>query len=277
MKAVHLPAHQAFLRYLEIPGADPPLLWLHGWQCTSSGELVGAAVQPSLSGRRSLLIDLLGHGYSDRPEEFTYTAEAHADTIVTLIDCLGLTQCGIVAHSMGATIAIHVAAARPETVSLLILAEGGPDLADREPGSLGRLAGQSEAEYVSTGYPALLTGLAETAVADPAGVSAVHLGITRVVDPRAIHREARSMDGADQGKLASLLVGLKMPRWYLQGQLSEREPDFEQLLSESAIGFSIVPAAGHPMGLQNPSGLAAAVAGVVAQAWERTEPEAIDS
>jgi hypothetical protein len=35
MKAVHLPAHEAFLRHLEIRGADPPLLWLHGWQCTS--------------------------------------------------------------------------------------------------------------------------------------------------------------------------------------------------------------------------------------------------
>ena len=276
MKAVHLPAHQAFLRYLEIPGADPPLLWLHGWQCTSSGELLGAAVHPSLSGRRSLLIDLLGHGYSDRPEEFAYTPEAHAATITILIDALGLTQCGMVAHSMGATIAIHVAAARPEVVSLLVLAEGGPDIADREPGSLGRLAGQSEAEYVSTGYQALLSGLAETAAADPGGVSAVHLGITRVVDPRAIHREARSMDAVDQRELASLLVGLKMPRWYLQGALSEREPDFERFLTESAIGFAIVPDAAHPMGLQNPSGLAATVAEVVAKSWQPTTPEGVD-
>lgn len=267
MKAVHLPAQQAFLRYLEVPGADPPLLWLHGWQCTSSGKLLEAAVQPSLSGRRSLLIDLLGHGYSDRPEEFGYTAEAHAGTIVTLIDALGLTECGIVAHSMGGTIAIHVAAARPDVVSLLVLAEGGPDITNPEPGDSGRLASQSEAEYVATGYPELLSGLAETAIADPAGVSAVHLGITRVVDPRAIHREARSMDDADQRKLASLLVGLAMPCWYLQGELSEREPDYERFLGESGIGLAMVPAAGHPMGLQNPAGLAATVAGVVAQSW----------
>jgi pimeloyl-ACP methyl ester carboxylesterase len=267
MKAVHLPAQQAFLRYLELPGADPPLLWLHGWQCTSSGELLEAAAQPSLSGRRSLLIDLLGHGYSDRPEGFGYTAEAHAGTVVALIDALGLTACGIVAHSMGGTIAIHVAAARPDVVSLLVLAEGGPDVADPEPGYSGRLAGQSEAEYVATGYPKLLSGLTETAADDPAGVSAVHLGITRVVDPRAIHREARSMDSVDQSRLAALLVGLAMPRWYLRGELSERDPDHERFLEESGVGLAVIPAAGHLMGLQNPSGLAGAVAGVVAQSW----------
>jgi pimeloyl-ACP methyl ester carboxylesterase len=191
MKAVHLPAHEAFLRYLEIPGGDPPLLWLHGWQCTSSGELLETAVQPSLSGRRSLLIDFLGHGYSDRPEKFGYTVEDHADTIVALLDALGLTECGIVGHSMGGTVAIQVAAARPDVVSLLVPAEGGPDIADPEPDDSAHQASQSEADYVATGYPELLGGLAEAGLADPAGIGAIHLGITRVVDPRAIHREAR--------------------------------------------------------------------------------------
>ena len=35
MKAVYLPSDRAFVRYIEIPGDDPPLLWLHGWQCSS--------------------------------------------------------------------------------------------------------------------------------------------------------------------------------------------------------------------------------------------------
>ena len=89
MRAVHLPAEQAFLRYVEIPGDDPPLLWLHGWQCSSTAELMPAAVQPALRGRRSLMIDFLGHGYSDRPADFGYTVEDHARTIVALIDALG--------------------------------------------------------------------------------------------------------------------------------------------------------------------------------------------
>src|SRR5689334_14077040 len=179
MKAVHLPAHQAFLRYLEIPGGDPPLLWLHGWQCTSSGELLATTVQPALSGRRSLLIDFLGHGDSDRPETFGYTMEDHAATIVTLLDTLGLTECGIVGHSMGGSVAIRVAAARPDVVSLLVLAEGGPDIADPEPDDSRHQASHSEADYAATGYADLLEGLTVAGLADPAGISAVHLGITR--------------------------------------------------------------------------------------------------
>ena len=107
----------------------------------------------------------------------------------------------------------------------------------------------------------MLAGLAETARADPAGISAAHLGITRVVDPRAIYREA----GTDERALAAVLVGLAMPRWYLRGEFSEAEPDYDRFLAESGIGLRIVPATGHAMGLQNPTGLAATVAEVVAE------------
>lgn len=75
MKTVYLPSDRALVRYIEIPGSDPPLLWLHGWQCSSTGELLPAAVRAPLRGRRSLLIDLLGHGYSDRPSDFGYRIE----------------------------------------------------------------------------------------------------------------------------------------------------------------------------------------------------------
>src|SRR6185437_11222412 len=104
MKAVFLPSDRAFIRYLEIPGDDPPLVWVHGWQCSSTGELLPAAVQPPLKDRRSLLVDLLGHGYSDKPVDFSYTLADHARTIVDLLDRLGFDECGLVGHSMGAEI-----------------------------------------------------------------------------------------------------------------------------------------------------------------------------
>jgi pimeloyl-ACP methyl ester carboxylesterase len=110
--------------------------------------LLETAVQPELSGRRSPLIDLLGHGYSDRPDSFTYSMKDHAATIVTLIDSLGLTDCGIVGHSMGALVAIGVAAAGPDVASLLVLAEGGPEITEPAPEDGGMLDGQSEADFV---------------------------------------------------------------------------------------------------------------------------------
>jgi pimeloyl-ACP methyl ester carboxylesterase len=62
LRAHFLERDRAFLRFMDIPGEGPPLVWVHGWQCSSTGELLPVAVQPSLRGRRSLLVDLLGHG-----------------------------------------------------------------------------------------------------------------------------------------------------------------------------------------------------------------------
>jgi pimeloyl-ACP methyl ester carboxylesterase len=264
MKAVHLPDDRAFLRYIEIPGEGPPLLWLHGWQCSSTGELMPAAVRAPLRGRRSLLIDFLGHGYSDKPLDFAYGLEDHARTVVTLIDALGLSECGLVGHSMGGAVAILVAAARPMVVSLLVMAEGhlGPEGDDG-------LDGQTEDQFAERGFPAKLVDQSKEAEAHPDSLGAAHLGITRLVEPRAIHREAVSMERETDPSLRSLLGGLEMPRWYLNGELSDPYPEFDREMTAIGVGLKVVPQTGHPMGLQNPEGLAQTIAEVIPASWVR--------
>jgi pimeloyl-ACP methyl ester carboxylesterase len=266
VKAVYVPGDRAFLRYLEVPGEGPPLLWLHGWQCSSTGELLPAAVRAPLRGRRSLLIDFLGHGYSDKPPEFGYGLEDHARTIVALVDSLGLEACGLVGHSMGGAIAILVAAARPAVVSLLVLAE-----ANVEPEGDDGLEGLSEAEFVERGFPDQLASKLTDAVANPDGLGAAHLGITRLVEPRAIYREAVSMELDRTPTLRSVLGDLKMPRWYLNGELSDPDPDFDRGMAAMGVGLKVVPKTGHPMGLQNPEGFARTVADAVAASWSRAD------
>lgn len=262
MKPVYLSGERAFIRYVEVPGADPPLLWLHGWQCSSTGELMPAAVQAHLRGRRSLLIDFLGHGYSDRPSTFAYTREAHARTIVALIDALGLSECGLVGHSMGGAVAAHVAAARPAIVSLLIMAEGAIDAGGDEP-----FGGMTEEQFVSHGFRELLEAHSKEAEAQPDGLRAAHLGITRLVDPLAIHREGVSLQRGTDPSVRSLLRTLQMPRWYLQGGLSDPAPDLQHDLAAMGVGWKVVPHTGHAMGIQNPEGLAQAVSEAVAASW----------
>ena len=263
MKAVFIPDVRAFIRYIEIPGDDPPLLWLHGWQCSSTGELLPAAVQPSMRGRRSLLIDFLGHGYSDKPTAFAYSIEEHARTIVTLIDTLGITACGLVGHSMGGGIAVHVAAARPAVVTLLVMAEGALDDKEGQPAD-----GQTEAEFVEHGFSALLAGQRQDAVAAPASLRATHVGITALIEPRALYREEVSRINGSNPPIRELLAGLPIPRWYLIGELSDPE-DMEADLASIGVGWKVVPEAGHPMGLQNPAGFADTVAETMAESWGR--------
>jgi pimeloyl-ACP methyl ester carboxylesterase len=261
VKATYLQGDGAFMRYLEIPGADPPLVWLHGWLCSATGELLPVAVQPPLRGRRSLLIDFLGHGYSDRPLGFGYTLTDHARTIVEVIDALQLTACGLVGHSMGGGVAVHVAAARPDVVSLLIMAEGSLDAEGGEP-----MDGQTEEQFAEHGFSELIASQASEAEAEPGGLPATHLGMTRMLEPRAIHREAVSMAEGTDPSVRSLLRGLQLPRTYLIGELSDPE-GLEADLTTMGIAWKVVPRTGHPMGLQNPEGFAEAVAAVVAEHW----------
>jgi pimeloyl-ACP methyl ester carboxylesterase len=253
MKAVYLDDQQAFLRYLEIPGEGPPLIWLHGWQCSSSGELLPAAVQPQLHGRRSLLVDFLGYGHSDKPADFSYTYRDHARTVGQLIEALGLDECGLVGHSMGGLIGTFVAADVPDRVSLLIMAEGSL-------GAWGDPELGTEAEFVETGYPELVAAQAKSAVEDPDGTPAAHVAITRLADPRAIYRSAVSLAPETDPSVQSLLAEMTIPRWYLMGARSDPEPELQQELESMGVRWLVVPDSGHALGLQNPYGFADAVA-----------------
>jgi pimeloyl-ACP methyl ester carboxylesterase len=261
MKAVFLPGDGAFIRYIDVPGADPPLLWVHGWQCSSTGELLPAAVQEPLRGRRSLLIDLLGHGYSDKPSGFAYSIEEHARTIVAVIDAEGIESCGLVGHSMGGGVAVHVAAARPGVVSLVVMAEGAIDAGgDRS------FAGQTEAEFVDRGFSDLISRQTNEALAAPSGIRAAHLEMTRLIEPRALYREDVSMAEETKPSIRSLLAGLDVPRWYLIGEMSDPE-DLERDVATLGVRWKVVPATGHPMGLQNPEGFARSIAEVATASW----------
>ena len=68
--------------------------------------------------------------------------------------------------------------------------------------------------------------------------------------------------------IRSLLAGLTIPRWYLNGELSGDEDGLEADLAALGVGWKIVPATGHPMGLQNPAGFAQAIADALARSWK---------
>jgi hypothetical protein len=120
---------------------------------------------------------------------------------------------------MGGGVAVYVATARASIVSLLVMAEGNID-----DGGAARLDGQTEEQFVERGFRELLEAQSIEAEAQPEGLRAAHLGITRLIEPRAIHREAVSIEGETSPSIRSLLGALEMPRWYLQGEASDPEP-----------------------------------------------------
>jgi pimeloyl-ACP methyl ester carboxylesterase len=257
MRALYLEDPGAFLRYVEVPGENPPLIWLHGIFCSSTGELAPAAVQELLAGRRSLLVDFLGYGFSDRPQEFGYTLEDHARTIVALLDDLRVDRCYLIGHSFGGTVAALVAHQRPEVVSALVMAEASIDPGGEPAASI---AEQSEEHYATRGFPELIQGQEQEAVKDPQGILAAHVGMTRLVWSRGLHRAARSRVRGTDPTVRSILQNLHMPRFYLLGENSDQGVEPQDDLVSAGVRWLTVPKTGHPMGLQNPRGFAETIA-----------------
>ncbi|MFK0692036.1 alpha/beta fold hydrolase [Mesorhizobium sp. IMUNJ 23033] len=117
--------------YVEFPGAEPALLLIHGFTDTSRSF---SLLAPHLAGRRLIIPDLRGHGASQaglrafRPASF-------ADDIAGLIGQLRLDRPVLVGHSLGAMVAIALAARHRKLIGGLVVLAGTlkPDFAPDHP------------------------------------------------------------------------------------------------------------------------------------------------
>jgi pimeloyl-ACP methyl ester carboxylesterase len=254
MKSLRLAVAQVDLRFHDMPGRGVPLLFIHGLGCASSCDYATVAGDPALSGRRMLLVDLLGSGFSDRPADFAYTIDAQARTIAALIDHLGCESLDLFGHSMGGSIAIVVAHLLGEQVRRLVVGE--PNL---DPGggfASRRIAAMSEADYVARGHDELV----RASRADGNATWAASLALSA---PWAVHRGATSLMAGGSPTWRDMLYARHGPKTLLIGSQSLPDPDAERL-PLGGVSVGIVPEAGHAMAWQNPSGLAAAIARALA-------------
>jgi pimeloyl-ACP methyl ester carboxylesterase len=261
MRALRLRAVDCFLRYHDLPGADPPLVFLHALGY-SSASLVETAAHPLLAGKRRLIPDLLGFGLSDKPESFEYSIEAHAQTVIELLEAVRVERCMAVGHSLGGSVAIALAAMHPGLVASLVVAE-----ANLDPG-IGPVSGAilegGEQTYVWERFAAALERAREEALGDPR--SAALLGMQAVASPAAMYRTARSLTADRRPTFREQLLDLDMPRTFIVGAQT-LDVGVPPLSGEDGGGLEgagvrrlVVPDAGHPMMFDNPHGFAAAVA-----------------
>src|SRR5919109_1870809 len=105
-------------------GSGPPLLLLHG--VMANARTWGRAAEALASRHRVMAVDLRGHGESDKPDRGYAELEFVAD-LTALLRGFDATP-DVIGHSMGGRIAAEAAAAHPELVRRLVLAEaiGGP-------------------------------------------------------------------------------------------------------------------------------------------------------
>ncbi len=80
------------------------------------------ATELAKTGRRVVLLDLLGHGGSDRPEHASeYRFDVYAEQVIALLDHLGVARAVIGGVSLGANVSLLTATLHPERVAGLVL------------------------------------------------------------------------------------------------------------------------------------------------------------
>lgn len=247
----------AYIRWTEAAGEGPARVHVHGLGAASGPYTAHISAHPALAGRRTLFVDLPGFGISDRPADFGYSLEEHADALAAVLDAAGVRGAEVVGHSMGGAVAIVLAHRRPESVSRLVLAEANLDPAPpvtAPPVTVGSsgIAGYSEEEFVhGGGYAAVLER-----------IGWLWRATMRLADPVALHRSASGLVRGTRPTMRAMLEGMDIPRTFLVGELSDDVVDRDGLRA-AGVRVVTVPDAGHCLMFDNPEAYAEAIGGVM--------------
>lgn len=114
--------HEGYTLAYEVHGPESgiPVLLLHGilLDAAVNRDLAGPLVD---AGFRVILLDLLGHGRSDRAEAAELRNDFFAEQAIACLDDLKLQQAVIGGISLGAIVALQIAVTAPRRVKALLL------------------------------------------------------------------------------------------------------------------------------------------------------------
>jgi pimeloyl-ACP methyl ester carboxylesterase len=252
MKAVFYPTAQALLCYNYFCGAKPTHVYLAGLGTGATGIYPSVLFGSELASYHTLMPDFLGFGYSDRPNDFGYTIEEHADSIAYLLDQLQATGCTVIGYSLGGTVAITLAMKRPDLVTRLVLLEAPLDPMDL----VG--AGQSEQQYIASGHSIVLEQVRQITFS----IDLSNRGwfpMFKLAAPHAFYRTAVSLATGMQPNWREQLYELKIPSLYIWSEKNFRE-EYTETFTTHGVQVAVIPHAGHhDMVWENPAAFVRAI------------------
>jgi 2-succinyl-6-hydroxy-2,4-cyclohexadiene-1-carboxylate synthase len=202
-----------------------------------------------------VLLDLPGHGrFVGDADPSSFTLDATIEQVANV----GGWPADLVGYSMGARIALHFAAARPDLVRRLVLESGSPGLrTDSERAERRAADDVLAARVVEVGIEAFVDewearSLFETRRRLPAEIMTHQRGLRLLNDPGSL---AAALVGLGTGALPSLwdrLPEISTPTLLVVGALDHEFVDIaERMAAEMpAASVFVVPDAGHTVHLE---------------------------
>jgi 2-hydroxymuconate-semialdehyde hydrolase len=103
-------------------GSGAPVLLIHGSGPGVSAWANWRLVIPALSKQaRVIAPDMVGFGFTERPENYQYRIDGWVEQAVGLLDALGIEQADLVGNSFGGALALALAIRYPHRVRRLVL------------------------------------------------------------------------------------------------------------------------------------------------------------
>jgi pimeloyl-ACP methyl ester carboxylesterase len=125
VREILVPVAPAESLRVTVAGAGPMVVLVPGLFGSAFGYRHLLKLLPA-AGFRAVVIEPLGIGRSPRPRRADYSLTAQADRIAATLVRLNQGPVVIVAHSVGASMALRLAYRHPELVSAVISLDGGP-------------------------------------------------------------------------------------------------------------------------------------------------------
>ncbi len=232
-----------------------PILFIHGLGCAGTFDYPDVATQKPLQNHRRILVDLLGAGYSDKPEDFGYTVKDHASYLSEFVESIGLESFILFGHSMGGTVALTLARQNTNHISQIILSESNLNKS-REGTTSKYIADFEEKKFLERGFERLIEESRETG-------NWIWAASLRMWSPKAVYRVSKNLAKGEDPSWRDTLYSLKLPKTFIFGENSLPDPDLE-ILPEHGVRIDIVKHAGHSMAWENPKGLAEAIGRAIA-------------
>ena len=177
------------------PSSRPPVLFLHGSGPGASGHSNFQFNYPvfAQAGQRCIVADMLGYGFSDKPDNIDYHIDVFVDEVLAVLDALGVERCVPAGNSLGGAVALRLALERPARVAgLILMAPGGLEAREayfEMPGMAAMGAFFAEVSAADVTAPEMAE-LLKNLVHEPAHVSAQltreRLAVFQTQNPRVI-------------------------------------------------------------------------------------------
>lgn len=109
------------IHYVSLGQANRTIVFIHGWACNLGfwREQVSALREKA----RLILVDLPGHGESDKPR-VDYTMDFFTDAVLAVLSDAEVDEAVFICHSMGAAVLSRLHGRAPEKIAGLIAVDG---------------------------------------------------------------------------------------------------------------------------------------------------------